>query len=275
MEERKNCFQEYRQDGLIYYKIPLFEETGLVKTGFSTRIGGVSKEHLTSLNLGLKKNDARENLLENYHRICKALSINERDLVMTRQTHDDHIRLVTEEDKGKGLMKERDYDSVDALMTGERGLPMIIFSADCVPLYFLDTKQKAIALAHAGWRGTVKKIGQKTLFKMREAFGTNPKDVLLAIGPSIGKCCFEVDKDVVEEFERVFPFAAEVIEQVSEKKYHIDLWKTNELMMLEMGILEGNIAIASICTMCHKDLFYSHRGDHGKTGSLGAFLELV
>ncbi|MDD3838962.1 MAG: peptidoglycan editing factor PgeF [Clostridia bacterium] len=267
-------FTENNYKGLVYYTIPLFEETGLVKHCFTSRLGGISDGECSSLNLGFNKKDTRQNVLENFERICEAMDICTQDLVLSDQIHDDHIKYVTEKDRGKGIFNPKDYSGVDALITDKKGIALVTFYADCVPLFILDQKQKAIGLAHAGWKGTLKRIGQKTLGKMMELFQTRPKDCLVGIGPSIGKCCFEVDNHIASLFKGEFG-DLDVIDRKSSQKCNIDLWTINANQFVEKGVLPSNIIGAKICTKCNKDIFFSHRGDKGKTGSLAAFMQLI
>nr|WP_300004909.1 peptidoglycan editing factor PgeF [Tissierella sp.] len=263
------------QDGeLVYYTIESFQGTELVNHGFSTRLGGVSKGDLTSLNLGMKKNEPRKNKLDNYKIFTKSLGINLENLVLTDQVHKDNILEVDESDRGKGLIKESDIKGIDGFITNKRNVALVTFYADCVPVFLLDPINKSIGLVHAGWKGTVSRIGEKTLKRMMQTYGTDPKDVLIAIGPSIGKCCFEVGGEVIEIIKENFEQAEEYFNKKDNGKFMLDLWNLNKDQFLEMGVLEDNITLSNICTMCNKDIFFSHRGDHGKTGSLAAIMEL-
>ncbi|NLY43622.1 MAG: peptidoglycan editing factor PgeF [Clostridiaceae bacterium] len=262
--------------GVEYLTIPSFEETGLVTHGFSTRLGGVSTGEYRTLNLGLNKKDKRENVLYNFKILTEKLKIDYHDLVFSNQVHEDRIIEVSQKDKGKGIFVESDIIGVDGLITSERGVPLVTFYADCVPLFFLDPVKKVIALTHSGWRGTVKKIGYKTVRKMEKAYSCKPKDILVGIGPSIGKCHFEVDKPVAEEFYNAFgENARELIEPKPGNKYNIDLWRANELQLEQAGIRNENITVAYECTVCKKDIYFSHRGDKGKTGSMAAIMQLL
>ena len=267
-------FIKNEDEALIYYTIESFEKTGLVKHGFSTRIGGVSGGDLYSLNLGVKKQDTRENVLDNYKIFTKSLGIDIEDLVLSHQVHKDNIREVNEEDRGKGLIRETDIEDTDGFITNKRGVALVTFYADCVPIFLLDPVKKAIGLTHAGWKGTVSRIGQKTLEKMIKAYGTDPKDVLIGIGPSIGECCFEVGGEVIEEVKKCFDKAEDYFYKKDNGKFMLDLWAINKDQFLDMGVSVENITVSNICTKCNNDIFFSHRGDNGKTGSLAAIMEL-
>ena len=183
---------------------PLFEKTGVVKSAFSTRIGGVSKGCYESMNLSFDRGDDKDAVMENFQRIASAIGTNCHDMVLSRQTHTANVRVVTEEDKGKGIVRERDYTDVDGLVTNVPGICLVTSYADCVPLYFVDPIKKVIGLSHSGWRGTVGKIGKETVRVMKEHFGCDPADILAAVGPSICQDCYEVSGDVIEKFKEAF-----------------------------------------------------------------------
>lgn len=267
-------FTKNAKKDLIYYTVPSFEDTGLVKHGFSTRQGGVSKSPLNTLNLGMRKNDLKENLYKNYKIFGEALGIPMKNMVLSDQVHGDKILKVGRKDRGKGLLKESTIEGIDGLVTDEKGVALVTFYADCVPLFLLDPVHEAIGLAHAGWKGTVKKIGGKTLEKMMELYGTKPEESLIAIGPSIGACCFEVEEEVISYIEDTFDNPQQYYDPVPNGKYMANLWKLNKNQFLQMGVQEKNITVSGLCTKCNKETFFSHRGDHGNTGSLAAIFQL-
>ncbi len=272
--EIKEAFKAVNDNGLIYLTIPVFEETNMVKHCFTTRVGGVSEGVYDSLNTSIDKEDPPENVRRNLDIVCSAIGIDYTKLVFTDQTHEDHIRVVTEADIGKGLTLPSDITHTDGLMTNIPGIPLITFYADCVPLFFLDKKNKAIAVVHSGWKGTVMKIGAKTIKQMSQVYGTQPEDCLVGIGPSIGFECFEVGPEVVQEFKESFDNWSEFTEPFIEGKSKIDLWKANKFMLMEMGVPEKNITVSGFCTKCREELFFSYRRDKGRTGSLSAIMEL-
>lgn len=275
MNVESNQLNILEKQGVTVLTFPHFEKTNLIKHCFSSKRGGVSEGIYASLNLGFTRGDKEENVRENYRRICQAVDINEKDLVFSHQVHKTGIRTVTKADLGKGYIRTSDIKETDGLITKETGVPLITFYADCVPLFFLDPVKKAIGTSHAGWRGTVGKIGKKTIDKMTLEYGSNPADILVGIGPSIGLCCFEVGEEVAREFQNAYPDCHEDIIKAGQKdKYMIDLWTANKKSLLEAGVLEKNIIVTDLCTKCHKDFFYSHRGHNGKRGSLAALIEL-
>lgn len=254
--------------------IPSFEDAGLVKHCFTTRRGGVSEGIYDNLNTSLIKEDKRENVLENLDRVCTAIGIDYKKLVFSDQVHSDEIRMVTKQDLGKGVTQASDIKMVDALITNEPGVPMITFYADCVPVFILDPVNKAVGLAHSGWKSTTMKIAVKTIQKMGEEYGTRPEDCLIGIGPSIEMKCFEIKEDTAAIFKQSFHYWERFMRKQDEEHYIADLWLAVKLMLMEIGVQEQNITISGLCTCCNEDLFFSHRRDKGRTGSLSAIIEL-
>lgn len=259
---------------------PLLQEIRGLRHGFSTRKGGVSKEHLSSLNLGFNLGDEREKVLENFRILGSLFEAKPEDFVLTQQTHSVNVRHVGREDRGKGIFRERDYTDVDALMTDEEGVILSAFSADCVPILFYDKGHRAIASCHSGWRGTHGRILARVIEAMQREFSSKPEEIYIAIGPSICKNCYEVSEDVGEAFLDAFPALKEKakndspIERVSKEKFHIDLWELNRWIALENSIPAENISVSGYCTMERPDLFFSHRYSQGKRGVQGAFIGL-
>lgn len=253
---------------LKYFTIDEFCETGLVKHCFTTRCGGVSENEFTSLNLRMHCDDKKENILKNYEIICDEIGVNFQNLVFSNQVHCDTILSVTKEDMGNGITKPQKWDGVDGLITNQTGVPIIIFAADCVPVFFLDPKKKVIALVHSGWKGTVLKISAKCIEKMVTEYSCNPKDIMVAIGPSIGVCHFEVGDEVADVFRDTF--GAGVLEK--HEKWHVNMQKAIEIQLKDMGV--ENIIKADICTYCNSDLLFSHRKTAGKRGVMAGIMEL-
>lgn len=270
--------RENREGELVYLTFPMLEETGMVKHLFSTRMGGVSEGIYSSMNLSYTRGDTKECVDENFRRIAAALGCSVEDMVCSDQTHTTNLRIVGRADGGKGITRARDYHDVDGLLTDEPGVYLATFFADCVPLYFVDTKRRAIALAHSGWRGTVSRMGQCVVEKMRETYGTDPADLVAAVGPSICQECYEVSEDVAEAFAAAFSKPGQEREILLAKgggKYQLDLWRANEIVLIEAGISGENIQVTDLCT-CHNNCYlFSHRASHGQRGNLGAFMGLV
>lgn len=268
-----NYLQEVMQEKVPVIKFDKLEDTGMVSHGFSTKKGGVSEGIFESMNLGLTRGDDIKKVHENYRIIAEKLNMPYEKMVLSDQTHTTNVRKVTLEDTGKGLIKPKDYKDIDGLMTNEKNLPLVTFYADCVPLFFLDKVNKVIALSHSGWRGTVGKMGMKTVEAMKNEYGCRPEDIIACIGPSICQECYEVSEDVIEEFDKSFN-NKDIYYKKENGKYQLDLWKANEIVFLEAGIKKENIENRRICTCCNSDSLFSHRKTNGKRGNLAAFMML-
>lgn len=260
-----------------YIQFKNLSATGIVKHGFSTRKGGVSTGIFSSMNLNFKRGDDPDAVLENYRRMAAALNMRVEDMVLSDQTHTTNVRVITEEDRGKGILRPQDYSDVDGMITNVPGIVLVTSYADCVPLYFVDLVRKAIGLSHSGWKGTVGHIGQKTVEKMYEVYGSEPKDIVAAIGPSICQSCYEVSDDVAEAFRANFTAdeAADILLDKGNGKYQLDLWKANWYVLTDAGILPEHLSVTDLCTACHPDLLWSHRKTNGQRGGLSAFLSLI
>ncbi len=265
---------EKTNEGVTWLSFPALEETGLVTHAFSTRMGGVSEGAYSTMNFSYTRGDDPEAVKENYRRMAKALKVDMGRMVLTWQTHTTNVRLVTPEDEGKGVTKDRDYRDVDGLITNRPGVTLVTFFADCVPLYFLDVKKKAIGLSHSGWRGTVNRMGKVTLEAMAQEFGTNPYDVTACIGPSICQDCYEVGPEVIEKFADAFDKEdhERLFYEKRDGKFQLNLWEANRIVLMEAGIPENQIFVTDICTHCNPDLLFSHRTSPEKRGNLCAFL---
>lgn len=264
---------------LEYLTFPLLEGTGIVKHLFTTRLGGVSEGDFASMNFSVDRGDRKENVLENFSRIGEVLGCGPADMAASHQTHTTNIRRMASEDKGKGILRERDYEDVDGMVTDEPGLVLATFYADCVPLYFVDPIRRAIGLAHSGWRGTVGGMGLRMVEAMGRHFGSRPEDLYAAIGPSICRDCYEVGGDVAERFLEAPFFRGEPGDRVVSPgkrpgKYQLDLWLANELILRQAGIPEAHVEVTDICTCHNSGYLFSHRASGGRRGNLGAFLVL-
>jgi len=235
---------------------------------FTTRYGGVSTGTQASLNLAYGRGDSMENVEKNLRILASALGCDPEKYVLTRQTHSDIVRVVTEADCA-GFC-HRDYPACDALVTNTPGVTLMVFTADCTPLLFHDPVTGAVGAAHAGWRGTAQNIGAKTVEAMVKNFGCNPGDIRAAIGPNLSQCHFETDLDVPAAMtaaygDEVLPF----IRQKGEK-YYPDLKAINALALRRSGV--RHIEISDACTWCESQRFWSHRVTKGDRGSQGAVI---
>lgn len=262
----------HRDGELCYITFPDLDKIPFLRHAFTTRLGGVSSGVYSTMNMSFSRGDDPKCVLKNYEIICEKLGIDCKRAVLSKQVHELNVRVVTEEDIGKGIVRERDYESVDALITNCVNIPIVTQYADCVPLLFCDTKNKAIGSAHASWRCTLGEIGKLTVNKMTENYGTDPADLIVGIAPSICGKCFEVDFPVVQAFESLD--GINIYDHCFKKgeKYYIDLWEVNRRQLINLGVNPENITVTDLCTKCHPDIFYSHRVTGFERGNLAAIM---
>lgn len=246
-----------------------------LKLAFSTRRGGVSSGSLSSMNLGWDKAVDRGNVAINYKIICERLGIDYQRLVFSDQVHGSRVAYVDEKLCAGEDMKKRVWRT-DAIMTDVPNVVLATSYADCTPIFLIDTKTHLIASVHAGWKGTVAQIVQKTLEEMFGR-GSQAEDIMAVIGPSICQECYDVGKDVVEAFEKIY--SEEECSHIMRSVYwnkggkkHLDLWAANWFQLIQSGVRPENIHISGVCTCCNHALLYSHRYANGKRGSLNGFL---
>lgn len=263
-------FEERENEGVPYLSFPILDKTCLVNHGFSTRLGGVSKGCWKTMNISTTRGDDPADIEENTKRIAKAIGVCPEDMVFTNQTHTTNIAVAGEKDRGRRFLE------TDGLVSNTPGVCLVTFYADCVPLYFLDPVKRAVGLSHSGWRGTVGKMGKKTVEKMTEIFGSRPSDIIAGIGPSICQDCYEVSEDVIYEFKESFrkELWESLFYQKEDGKYRLDLWRANKEVLLEAGVSESNMAVTNVCTHCNPEILFSHRAAGEKRGNLSAFLAL-
>lgn len=260
-------------DSVPYLTYNSLSEIKFINHAFSTRLGGVSEGEFTSMNMAFNRGDNPDNVTENYRRICNSAGFEFESLTASVQDHHTVVRAVTSENKGVGIYKPRDKESVDALITNEKGITLVTYYADCTPLFFVDTKTKSIGLAHAGWRGTVGRIGEKVIEKMTELYGTNPTDVVSAIGPAISVCCYEVNKPCADNFLALEGLESDkFVFPKDNGKYMIDLLEANRQILVSAGVKNENITISDLCTNCNSELLWSHRATNGHRGTMSAFM---
>lgn len=266
--------KEVGQVPILQY--PLLCGTGIVCHGISTREGGVSEGIYKSMNLSFSRGDDPEHVMENYRRIAAAVGVKVENMVCSAQTHTTNVRVVTKEDAGKGVTRERDYTDVDGLITNVPGICLVTFYADCVPLLFVDPVKRVVGTSHSGWRGTVGKMGKATVEKMQETFGCVSEDIYAVVGPSICQECYEVSEDVIEQFKQNFEacYWDRLFYAKENGKYQLNLWVANEIVLREAGILPEHMDVTNLCTCCNADSLFSHRASQGKRGNLAAFIAL-
>ena len=236
---------------------------------FTTRFGGVSEGYLSSLNLGIHRGDMPGNVVKNYEILGQALGFEVENLVFTRQTHTDIVRVVDAGNRGEGLSREVEPEC-DALVTDTPGVTLAAFTADCTPILLHDPVTGAVGAVHAGWRGTVADIAGKAVRAMVEQFGARPEDIRAAIGPNIGVCCFETHADVPDAVRAVLGAEAESFIVPAGEKFRVDLKGVNAALLHRAGV--RHIEISCDCTACQPERFWSHRRVGNDRGSLAAII---
>ena len=203
---------------------------------------------------------------EDMQSVCKKAGLNINNLTSNIQIHSDIVNTI---DKNTISTKKEG----DSLITNLKEVPLLVFTADCVPISLIDTKNKAIGLIHAGWRGTYEEISKKTIEVMKNKYNSKEEDLIAIIGPSIGPCCYEVSKDLVKKFSEKFINLDENFYKVENEKYMLDLWKINEYILKSCNVTE--IINLNLCTVCNNDKFYSYRKDNKTTRRIATLLQLI
>ncbi len=258
-------FYEQRFDSRLYLKSDLFDDTKITHC-FTTKLGGVSHGDIKGLNLGFRVKDDEVSVRENYRLVACDMGIDLDRMVLSKQTHTDNIRIISKDDFGKGITRTSDIEDTDALITNIEGAALVVFAADCTPILLFDPTQKVVASVHSGWRGSVKGIAPKCVRLMDAVFGSNPQDILTAIGPCIGQCCFEFGNDATDYFDTKY------LKATNNGKYMVDLRSYISDSLTSVGINKNNIDISDVCTMCNTDKFYSYRSNRDKTGRQAAII---
>lgn len=266
------AFTRHDQQGLVYHTSDLLAP-GAVHA-FTTRLGGVSGGVYESLNLRFSCGDRRENVLENYRRLCAALGLPPERAAATHQLHHDRIRALTEEDAGKGIARPRDYEDVDGLVTDVPELPLFVFSADCGISLLYDPVSRCVGAVHSGWRGVALGILPKAVAEMERRYGARPEDLRVAMGASIGPCCFETDGDVPEAMYAALGAAADPFMERRGAKWHVDLRGISLRRLRDAGVLPEHTDALPLCTACHPELYWSHRRLGDRRGVQGAVISL-
>jgi len=260
-------FAEMSYKGLVYMTAPTIP----FKHGFTTRWGGVSGGSLESLNLGENRGDSEENVRENYRRVLEALGLPDQKLCFTKQVHKNEVRVVTDGDR-RALFTPFLYEA-DGIVSNVKGLPLICFTADCVPVLLCDPENGVAGAIHCGWRSTVADILGIAVKKMID-LGAVPASIRAAIGPAIELCCYETDAEVPQAIERLLgeDCGNAFFAVGSTGKYMVDLKETNRRRLIQLGLSEKDISVSDECTCCHCDKYWSHRQTKGERGSQAALI---
>ena len=258
-----------KKDKLEFYQAPHLETTGRLIHAFSTREGGVSGPPFDSLNLSFKAGDRETNVRENRELLTRTFGLSSHVLQTANQVHGDTVLTID-----SSSPEDPSRTCGDAMVTNRPGIAIGVLTADCVPILLFDPNHEAVAVLHAGWKGTARDLSGKTVRTMMDRFDTDPQALLAVVGPSIGSCCYEVDHAVWVAFSRHHDRWSRWATQVSDERWMMSLSRANIDLLVESGIRPKNIAIFEICTCCQGDLFYSHRRDDGQTGRQIAFIML-
>ena len=280
-------------NGVQWLAVPAWEKMNWLWHGFSTRRGGLSRAYCADeapgeLNLGFTADDDRETVARNRRLLAEALSGDPATpLVTVRQVHSNRVILASAADASR-----KQPQKADGLMTDEPGLLLGVQTADCIPILVADRKRRAVAAFHAGWRGTVNRIVESGVGRMRLEFGSRPEDLIAAIGPGIGACCYAVGDEVLSSFESQFAYARELFREVYDSdpvrarypmlfltqrapghseigpSLHLNLVEANRRQLLAAGLKARQIKVIGGCTSCHRELFFSHRASQGRAGRM-------
>ena len=260
---------------LVLYSFPHLESAG-AHNSVSTRHGGVSSGPFASLNVGYSVGDDSALVETNRRRLYEGAGTDVYSVVTCHQVHSTNVAYVGDGARGRGALSATNtIPTTDALMTDRSNLYLFLRFADCVPILFCDPQRKVVALAHAGWKGTVGDIVGATVKAMTRQFSCAPRDILAAIAPSIGPDHYEVKEDVAKQVRDALPFWGDVLHPHAKGSLMLDLPEANRRLLLAAGLTESSIVMSGMCTACHTDDFYSHRAENGKTGRFGVLIGWV
>ena len=266
---------EQTENGVVFLQSDGFSAAGGVAHGFSTRLGGVSQGMWESLNLGVSRGDDPDHVRENYRRFLAVIGAKGDAIAACNQVHGAVVRNVTSADRRTDPYEKLDWDA-DGLMTDIPGLTLAVFTADCIPVLLYDPKRRVIAALHAGWRGTAAGIVTVAVGQMASVYGTDPADILAAVGPGIGPDCFETHEDVPNAMTAALSTAVLRHIKIKENgKFAVDLKAINAMRLEQAGLDPAHIAVSSICTSCDENRFWSHRKQGNNRGSMAAVIQLV
>lgn len=259
-----------------YIAFRAYEKFPELLCAFSTRKGGVSKGMFSSMNLGRAELDEPGNVHKNFEIFAAAIGTSPENFVVSDQKHTDNIRIASSKDRGKGFCAEKDYEAIDGFITDEKELALCLLFADCVPVFLYDPVNKAIGLVHSGWKGTCLNISLKAVKMMEENFSSDPEDIVSVIAPSICRSCYEVGEDLYEAFSENFSSLEKdlLFTPKPGKKFYLDLWEANKLVLKKAGLKEENIHVTDLCTSCNKEYLFSHRASCGRRGNLAGVIML-
>jgi len=268
--------KEHARAGIRFRTYGVFDPYLGVTNAVTTRAGGCSAPPYQGLNLGFRSGDDPDAVLENRAIVAQILGFEPESFTAAEQVHGASVAVVRGADRGRGAVAAEDtLRGVDALITNEPDLPLVILVADCAAVSLYDTRGNAIAMVHAGWKGTLARIVEKALAAMAREYGTRPADVVAGLSPAIGPCHYPVGSDVAESFRAAFGSdAAGFLGGGAEGRVTLDLWKANLAQLVGVGVPPERIEVDRICSACNADLFYSYRRDGARTGRFAGIIEL-
>ena len=256
-------FSLVKKKTVEYLQSTLLSDCDFLVNAFCTRRGGASQDEYKSLNMSFREGDEEFRVLQNWDRLATAFAIPMEQFLVVNQVHGDAIFVI----KPHGsYFSSRDELNYDAIVTTRANLAICIKTADCVPVSVVDKVKKVIAVVHAGWRGSALGISAKVIELMQNQYRSQPQDILVAIGPSIGRCCYEIDQATADAFRKQNNHELFLQQGKKKDKWMLDLVEANRRQILEAGVPENNIEVAGYCTTCNQDMFFSHRGSGGITG---------
>jgi len=256
-------FSLVKKKTIEYLQSTLLSDCDFLVNAFCTRRGGASQDEYKSLNMSFREGDEEFRVLQNWDRLATAFAIPMEQFLVVNQVHGDAIFVI----KPHGsYFSSRDELNYDAIVTTRANLAICIKTADCVPVSVVDKVKKVIAVVHAGWRGSALGISAKVIELMQNQYRSQPQDILVAIGPSIGRCCYEIDQATADAFRKQNNHELFLQQGKKKDKWMLDLVEANRRQILEAGVPENNIEVSGFCTTCNQDMFFSHRGSGGITG---------
>lgn len=256
-------FSVLQAGAIEYLQSSIFNNCDFLVHAFCTRCGGASKDEYTSLNMSFHEGDEDNNVLQNWGRLAAAFAIPLEQFLVVNQVHKDNIFVIKPYGGYFSSRAELDYD---AIVTDRANVAICIKTADCAPVFIVDRIKKIIAVVHSGWRGTALGITAKVIRLLQDKYGSYPEHILAAIGPSIGKCCYQVDSIVADSFYKQKGHERFLFAGIRKNKWTLDLAEANRRQILDGGVPQENIEVSDRCTRCNQDVFFSHRGAGGITG---------
>jgi YfiH family protein len=251
-------------EGIPYYSFEALAEHRQLLHAVFTRLGGVSAAPYQALNVGHSVGDEPTAVEANHNIIYRILELSSAQVVTARQVHGNHVAVVDEQNAGHVI------PDTDGLVTAVPGVPLLLRFADCLPILLFDPERQVVALGHAGWRGTAAALASQMIHTMRDSFGSNPENLIAALGPAIGPCCYQVGEEVIHAVRPTLQDWQAAIRHSADSQWSLDLWEANRQHLMSEGV--RRIETGRICTACHADEFFSHRADRGTTGRFAALI---